>query len=254
MAPESASPRSGPIRWIAPSFDREIRRQIASDFALDRHPAGVLVTDREGQLLLIRPGMAALRAGSARSPWLHGTTRRGAWPGPCRELQDDTVWVGLAPAGKSSSARSAAVLARRCVCTVGLGLAVRAQAGPAQVAAWRRPAAAGAAEACAVCRSASRSSATAMASSASFATSTNTAAWSSSPAVATKASSRGGGPQPVPCRCGPGDAAVAAASRPGIAVCRLPQRPAGQYVAGDVQGVSSGAGRVRSRCGVGECA
>lgn len=35
----------------------------------------------------------------------------------------------------------------------------------------------------------------------------------------------GGGPQLVPDWCAPGDAAVAAASRPGVAVGRLPERP-----------------------------
>ena len=105
----------------------------------------------------------------------------GGWAASCRGLSRAAVRGDLNASGKSSRARLAAVLTRRCGRTAGLALAGRTCDGPAQAAAWRRPAAVRAAEACAAWRWMSRSSATATASSASFATSIITAAWSCSP-------------------------------------------------------------------------
>jgi hypothetical protein len=61
-----------------------------------------------------------------------------------------------------------------------------------------------------------------------------------------------GHPQPVPGRCGPGDATVATPSCAGVAVCRLPERPAAQNVGDDMQGVGGSPGCVSSRCRIGE--
>jgi CHAD domain-containing protein len=61
----------------------------------------------------------------------------------------------------------------------------------------------------------------------------------------------GGGPQPVPGWRRPGDATEAATSRPGVAVSRLPQRPAAQNLGGDVQGVGGGTSRVSRHCRIG---
>ncbi len=115
----------------------------------------------------------------------------------------------LDPSGYPSRARLAAVLARRWGRAAGLSLPGQVRPGLVLVAAWRRWAAARAAEAWAAWRWESRSPATALASSASRATSIITAAWPSSPAVPARASNRaaarslfpagvGGGMRPYP--------------------------------------------------------